>query len=122
MFKLIIDKDGQKAQQLIEVGPGGKYYDPSKVLWDERKDGPVPQSAIGNIGGLVRIGPDLVLDTAKLAQHNLDKTDKESKKQDKKSKLATAMAELDALDLNGALTDSEVKKAVKHLIRIVRQL
>lgn len=54
------------AQELIEVGDGGQYFDPARVVWDERADGPL--SAI-TLGGMVRAGNSLVLDSALLASH-----------------------------------------------------
>lgn len=38
-------------QQLIEIGDGGGYFDASRVLWDERTDGPLPAITLG---GMVR--------------------------------------------------------------------
>ncbi|WP_232834332.1 DUF4376 domain-containing protein [Rhodoferax ferrireducens] len=51
-------------QELIEVGEGGGYFDPARVLWDERVDGPLPETTMG---GMVRVGGALVLDAAILA-------------------------------------------------------
>lgn len=47
---LIVNPAG--AQEVIEIGRGGAYFDLSKVLWDERIDGPLPDVTIG---GMVRI-------------------------------------------------------------------
>ena len=43
-------------QELIEVGQGGRYFDESKVLWDERKNGKWDTSWNSQIGGLVPVG------------------------------------------------------------------
>ena len=122
MIKLLIDKHGDKPQHLVEVFESGGYNDKSKVLWDERVDGPFPDAMLGNVGGIVRNGKDLALDLTKLSEHQADKSDKEAKKQDRKAKLATAIQELDALDLSGPMTANEVQKAVKHLVRVVRNM
>ena len=52
-------------QGLIEVGEGGGYFDATRVIWDERKDGALPAITLG---GMVREGDALVLDPALLAQ------------------------------------------------------
>ena len=46
-------------QEIIIVGEGGGYFDLSRVLWDERADGPLPAVTLG---GMVRIGDALVFD------------------------------------------------------------
>ena len=53
-------------QEIIEVGPGGGYFDASRVLWDERTDGPMPAITPG---GLVRSGNQMVVDPALVAAH-----------------------------------------------------
>ncbi len=60
MYKLLVDTP-QGTQEIIEVGEGGSYYDPSKVLWDER-DGDMPNVTCG---GLIRYSGALVVDTFK---------------------------------------------------------
>jgi len=63
----------------VEVTESGSYFDPARVLWDERIDGPLPEITLG---GMVRQGDTLVFDQAQmdadlllknpqtLAQHN----------------------------------------------------
>ena len=51
MSKLLIVSPAG-VQEVIEIGRGGAYFDLSKVLWDERIDGPLPDVTIG---GAVRI-------------------------------------------------------------------
>lgn len=51
-------------QELIEVGEGGGYFDPARVLWDERTDGPLPEITLG---GMVRVGNALQLDSVMLS-------------------------------------------------------
>lgn len=52
------------AQEQIDVGEGGSYFDASRVLWDERADGPLPEITLG---GMVRVGSSLVFDEATYA-------------------------------------------------------
>lgn len=54
------------AQELIAVGPGGGYFDPARVLWDEREDGPLPAVTLG---GMVRDGSALVFSQPRMDQH-----------------------------------------------------
>jgi len=46
-------------QEVIEVAPSGGYFDLSRVLWDERIDGPLPDVILG---GMVRVGGALEFD------------------------------------------------------------
>lgn len=48
-------------QELIEIGEGGNYFDPTRVLWDERADGELPPITLG---GMARSGNALVFSQA----------------------------------------------------------
>jgi hypothetical protein len=54
------------SQELINVGQGGAYFEASRVLWDEREDGPLPEIALG---GMVRVGAELAFDQARMDEH-----------------------------------------------------
>ncbi len=56
------------AQELIEIGEGGGYFDATLVIWDERNDGDVP---VITLGGMVREGNDLIFSQARMDQHLL---------------------------------------------------
>lgn len=64
MNKLLVNAPSG-AQELIIVGPGGKYFDDARVLWDERTDGRLPEGI--QLGGMVRQGGALVVDASMLA-------------------------------------------------------
>lgn len=64
MSKLLVNTP-YGSQEVIDVGEGGGYFDLSRVLWDERKDGPLPANT--KAGGMVREGAALRLDDALLA-------------------------------------------------------
>ena len=49
-------------QRVIEVNESGGYFDESRVLWDERKDGPLPGVTLN---GMVRNGNSLAFDQTK---------------------------------------------------------
>lgn len=56
MFKLLVNSPS--GEQLIEyVDETGSYYDTSKVLWDERKRGPMPPVELGK---MQLVGNDLI--------------------------------------------------------------
>lgn len=65
MSKLLVNAPSG-AQEIIEVGDGGGYFDAARVLWDERDDGPLPAITLG---GMVRKGAGLVFDQARMDEH-----------------------------------------------------
>jgi hypothetical protein len=71
MAKLLVDTL-EGTQQILEVGEGGGYIDPARVLWDERKDGPLVVDE-ANIGGYERVGSSLVFGASKKAQNDAKK-------------------------------------------------
>jgi len=82
-------------QEVIEVGPGGDFYDPSRVDWDDRIHGTLPVEK-NEVGGWKRQGGVLVLDHDKKAAHDLVKAkevseaDKVKARMDKMKKLKDA--------------------------------
>lgn len=50
-MKLLVNNPAG-VQEIIEIGEGGAYFDPERVLWDEAIDGPLPEITLG---GMVRI-------------------------------------------------------------------
>ena len=62
MIKLLVNAPNG-AQELVEVGDGGGYFDPARVVWDERTDGQLPEITLG---GMVRSGAALVFDPARM--------------------------------------------------------
>lgn len=65
MSKLLVNAPSG-AQEIIEVGEGGGYFDPARVLWDERVDGPLPAITLG---GMVRQGSVLVFSQDRMDEH-----------------------------------------------------
>tara|TARA_R110000751_G_scaffold304916_1_gene420768 strand:+ start:352 stop:678 length:327 start_codon:yes stop_codon:yes gene_type:complete len=66
MIKLLIDAP-TGLQEIVEVGKGGGYYDASRVLWDERDDGELPDITLG---GMTRKGKKLVFDQVRKDEHD----------------------------------------------------
>uniref|UniRef100_A0A6M3MCL4 Putative tail protein n=1 Tax=viral metagenome TaxID=1070528 RepID=A0A6M3MCL4_9ZZZZ len=58
MTKLLVNAPSG-VQELISIGEGGGYFDPERVIWDERTDGPLPAITLG---GMKRQGNGLVFD------------------------------------------------------------
>jgi len=67
-YKLLIE-DPNGGQKIINIQFSGKYYDQSKVLWDERKDGIFPTDKEEDAPYLSRNGDLLEIDTAKKTAH-----------------------------------------------------
>lgn len=44
---LVTAPDGR--QSIVRVGQTGQYYDPSRVIWDERTDGAMPDITLGKM-------------------------------------------------------------------------
>lgn len=65
MSKLLVNAPSG-AQEIIEVGEGGGYFDAARVLWDERDDGALPAITLG---GMVRKGGALVSSQARMDEH-----------------------------------------------------
>jgi hypothetical protein len=89
MRLLIIDPSF--GRQLIEIGEGGSYNDPERVLWDERMDGPLPDA---DIGGLTRINGNLFYDKDVALEDAAMKTS--IAKVQGNDKILAALAQIDA--------------------------
>lgn len=66
MIRLLVDAPSG-AQELVDIGPGGAYFDAARIVWDERIDGPLPAITLG---GMVRQGNVLVFSQARKDQHD----------------------------------------------------
>ena len=98
MKKLLVN--APTGEQLeIEVGEGGGYFDDSRVLWDERKDGPLPQVTIN---GMEKVGDQLVFNQAKLDAYVPPKPPKPSKTREQLA--------VDALLAKGVITEADLKE------------
>lgn len=58
---LVIKPDGSR--EITSIDRSGSYYDPAKVVWDERVDGKMPDNACSS---MVKINGKLVIDQALL--------------------------------------------------------
>ncbi len=64
MTKLLVN--GPLGQELIDIHDGGGYFDPSRVLWDERSDGPMP---FITVGGMKLVNGELLYDSDLFSAH-----------------------------------------------------
>ena len=96
MYKLLVNAPSG-LQELIEVGEGGSYFDDTLVIWDERKDGPLPEVTVG---GMVREGDALRFDGDVAAARVVEKP--------APRKVVTAEAILAALVKKGVLKEGDV--------------
>jgi hypothetical protein len=65
MKKLLVNTP-KGTQEIVEIGEGGGYFDQSRVLWDERIDGDLPEITLG---GMVRSDSSLVFDQPRMDEH-----------------------------------------------------
>jgi hypothetical protein len=75
MSKLLINNP-QGVQEIITVNVGGGYFDASRVIWDERADGTLPAITLG---GMKRVGNELVFDEQLITAHNAVKDAEQAK-------------------------------------------
>ena len=75
--KLLVNTPSGK-QEVIEIGFGGGYFDDTRVVWDERKDGKLPDDI--QIGKMKRINNTLVTSDEFIPEH-IAATEQESIKQ-----------------------------------------
>jgi hypothetical protein len=48
MFQLLVNSPSGR-QQIELIEDSGAYFDPSRVIWDERTDGPLPEITLGKM-------------------------------------------------------------------------
>jgi len=60
---LVIQPDDSRA--IISIADTGSYYDPTRIVWDERTDGKMPDNAIPE---MVKVGSNLVIDPSMLSE------------------------------------------------------
>lgn len=118
-IKLVVNHvDG--IQKVIEVYKGGGYFDESRVVWDERIDGPLTDDMLKNIGGLVRTGKSVDFDPDLLAAAQLTEQTRINEKNSKDARISAARQNLvDLRDIvrgGGNLTANQLQSAIKSLV------
>lgn len=71
MTRLLIDNP-KGFQEIIEVGEGGGYFDPDRVIYDERVNGPMDVSSVKAQLGAWKMDSSkgLVVDASKKSSHD----------------------------------------------------
>lgn len=46
MYRKLLIRNLNEVEEIIEVGEGGGYFDESRILWDESKQGPMPPAKV----------------------------------------------------------------------------
>ncbi len=103
-------------QELITIHSSGGYYDESKVLWDERKDGKFPSNMKSKVGGLVRSGKKINVNNALLSKRKNAKSAKDKIEKDGKDIINFAKSRIHSLDLKS------IDPALRDIVIILREL
>lgn len=116
-FLMLVDApDG--LQYLLTQGDGASYFDPSRVLWDERTDGDFPSSQLINVGGLIRVGGALQLDVAKLTAYQTTISAQAADATLKKQQARDALQEIRDFDEQTA-TAAQVRQWQRNVKRVL---
>ena len=75
--KLLVNTTSGK-QEVIEIGAGGCYFDDARVVWDERKDGKLPDDI--QVGKMKRVKDALITADDFIPEH-VSATEQETIKQ-----------------------------------------
>jgi len=98
MYKIIVNAPTGK-QELIEIEESGSYFDESLVVWDERKDGKIPEESISSVGFLKKWGARLIVDKERQIKIIEDTADAEIAKIERETRLAKVMEKVASLGL-----------------------
>lgn len=98
MAKMIVNSPSGE-QQVIEIGVGGEYFDQSLVVWDERKDGKIPEDVEIEAGKMLKDGNNIVKSDELIPDH--------------KTWIEAKPKEVDPVDLN--------KLTLKQLIELLKE-
>lgn len=118
MIKLVVNRDHGE-QELLVIHESGGYHDPTKVVWDERVDGPLAANHEAAIGGLVRSGKTISIDNAKLATARAAKQAKDTAESEKFSAPAALRAAIQGVDFNNPVPAQKVSEILKHVVRLL---
>lgn len=74
MYKLLVESPDGTSREIVEVTESGYYYEITKVLWDERKDGLLEYDK--DIQGATRIDGKIVFSQSQKDKHTLKTNEK----------------------------------------------
>lgn len=120
MTKLLIVNQKDE-QELLVIDTGGGYFDLTKVLWDERLDGPFPQELLYKIGGLVRVDDKLEVDQKLLSSSRTSKILLAESKKKKEQQIKDALELIEGIHEDTVMTATDVKNVVKALVILAKK-
>lgn len=106
----------QDVKEVVYVTKSGGYYDSSRILWDERTDGPLPDEAKETPEAVVVSGDTLLIDEAKQVEEKAAIEEQKQYEADQNSELERCKQYAQAID--SAKDLESVKYAVKYLLMI----
>ena len=119
MIKLVANFD-DGVQRLQVIHESGGFYDKTKVVWDERVDGPLSAEHEAAVGGLVRSKEGVLsVDDAKLAAQQASEAKKVAEDQarmDAPNNLRTAIRNI---DFSAPLNSTQITAILKHVVRLL---
>ena len=119
MFKLVVNRpDG--IQELIKIDLSGRYFDPARVVWDERIHGALSSELEAAVGGMVRDGDSVTIDDAMLAEAAAAKEAARTAEENRKNRVKQAYQYIKNAVTDGDLTTAEMKNILKALVVITR--
>lgn len=107
MIKIIVDAPTGLQEEIL-IDKSGSYFDLSLVVWDERKDPPLPQDYI--LGKLVRSGNGVVEQADFIPSHKAILAAEETRAQEALRKIEIALEVEGDTDFKRlrAMTDTEI--------------
>lgn len=118
-MKRLIANSPNGLQVLYYIESTGGYSDPARVVWNEHVDGPLDESALESLGGLVRVGNALTVDPALLAAHQAAQTAAANALTQKQQRVAQARQAINAALLGNADPDLTPLQ-IRQLFRFFR--
>jgi hypothetical protein len=104
----------QEVKEVVYVSKSGGYYDETRILWDERKDGPLPSEAIEAPDAVVISGDLILIDTEKKEELDAAKIDEVIQAGIDESELDKCKEKASNIDSIKELED--LRMAVKYLL------
>lgn len=107
-------------QEVLTVGAGGGYFDPARVLWDDRTDGPLVVDP-SKLGGYFRAGNALEVDQAAAATYQARKAAEAAAAAAKETAAAARRARMRARGLYKALSAAEKLDALEDALEELKE-
>jgi hypothetical protein len=119
MPKLIVINP-RNEQEIIDIHPSGGYYDSSKILFDERIEGELPQNLIDGLGGISKVKGQYQIDQAAALTFAQSKINKQNEIAAKRSKAINALNDVLNTDETKVMSALEVQTALKAVVKYLK--